>query len=263
LYSKALDRLVQIRVSTRVLRTIDKVGGLDEYLLGEKEARIRELGVSGWWLRWAIMQTPEVRRRFREQRVGFGVPENGLPDEEVATEEGEAQVQGTLDEGGKMRRLKFRVGPRAHLYYSGGRWRRAKPDKGRRFKDILRKSDRTYIEYRDELRRTTLENLEEVLRKLPKKQRLSETEQNTLRQKAMREVDKRAEKLVQNRWQAKALRDSRMNRKKLRKFLRKKRRMMTRAELRDARRRDSREKTGEALMKDAGVESGRMRDERE
>ena len=67
LWSKALNRFVQIRVTARVYKTIDKVGGLDEYLLGEKEARIRGLGESGWFLRWAIMQTTAVKKRFAAQ----------------------------------------------------------------------------------------------------------------------------------------------------------------------------------------------------
>lgn len=58
----------------RVLRTIDKVGGLDEYLLGEKAARIKDLGMGGWALRWRIMKTDTVRERFRRQRVEMGLP---------------------------------------------------------------------------------------------------------------------------------------------------------------------------------------------
>ncbi|KAK4987418.1 hypothetical protein LTR50_004655 [Elasticomyces elasticus] len=73
LFSCALNRKIKVRVSTRVLRTIDKVGGLDEYLLGEKTARIRELGMEGWRLRWMIMQTPAVRKRFNEQRKALGL----------------------------------------------------------------------------------------------------------------------------------------------------------------------------------------------
>ncbi|KAH8590314.1 ribosomal L28 family-domain-containing protein [Bisporella sp. PMI_857] len=74
LWSSALNTFVRIRVTTRVLRTIDKVGGLDEYLLGEKRARIRELGMAGWKLRWRIMQTEAVKRRFAAQRVSLGLP---------------------------------------------------------------------------------------------------------------------------------------------------------------------------------------------
>ena len=73
LWSHALDRFVQMRVSARTLRTIDRVGGLDEYLLGEKAGRIKQLGVSGWWLRWAIMQQPEVKKRLEKERWDLGL----------------------------------------------------------------------------------------------------------------------------------------------------------------------------------------------
>jgi len=62
-----------------VLRTVDNVGGLDEYLLGEKAGRIKELGMGGWKLRWRIMQTEAVKERFRKQRELMGLP----PREEV------------------------------------------------------------------------------------------------------------------------------------------------------------------------------------
>ena len=75
LYSEALGNFVRIRVTTRVLRTVDKVGGLDEYLLGEKKGRIKELGMGGWKLRWRIMQTDVVKERFRKQRLAMGLPE--------------------------------------------------------------------------------------------------------------------------------------------------------------------------------------------
>lgn len=83
LWSLALNRYIQVRVTARALRTIDKVGGLDEYLLGDKPARIKELGLSGWWLRWAIMQTPKVQRRFERERRELGLsstPTEGNPD---------------------------------------------------------------------------------------------------------------------------------------------------------------------------------------
>ncbi|KAK3396889.1 hypothetical protein B0T20DRAFT_414727 [Sordaria brevicollis] len=74
LWSKSLGVFVRTRVTTRVLRTIDKVGGLDEYLLGHKAARVKELGPWGWMLRWRIMQTPEVRNRFYKERKELGLP---------------------------------------------------------------------------------------------------------------------------------------------------------------------------------------------
>lgn len=79
LWSEALGAFVKIRITARVLRTVDKVGGLDEYLLGEKAARLKELGMGGWKLRWRIMQTDKVKERFRLQRQRLGLP----PKEEV------------------------------------------------------------------------------------------------------------------------------------------------------------------------------------
>ena len=77
LWSEALARFVRVKVHARVLRTIDKVGGLDEYLLGEKAMRIKELGMAGWALRWRLMRTEMVRERFRAQRIALGLPEEG------------------------------------------------------------------------------------------------------------------------------------------------------------------------------------------
>ncbi|KAF2760550.1 hypothetical protein EJ05DRAFT_428851, partial [Pseudovirgaria hyperparasitica] len=36
LFSVALNQHIPLKVAARVIRTIDKVGGLDEYLLGDK-----------------------------------------------------------------------------------------------------------------------------------------------------------------------------------------------------------------------------------
>ena len=68
-------------MQARVLRTIDKVGGLDEYLLGNKPARIKELGVEGWRLRWEVMRTPKIRDRIKAERVRLGLPEGGWIEE--------------------------------------------------------------------------------------------------------------------------------------------------------------------------------------
>ncbi|CAK7264379.1 hypothetical protein SEPCBS119000_000969 [Sporothrix epigloea] len=91
LHSESLGIAVRTRVNTRVLRTIDKVGGLDEYLLGSKPARIAELGPWGWRLRWRIMQTPAVKERFRAERVALGLPAEGLYNGGVTLAEIEAQ----------------------------------------------------------------------------------------------------------------------------------------------------------------------------
>ena len=141
---------MQIKVQARVLRTIDKVGGLDEYLLGDKEGRIKELGVTGWWLRWAIMQTPRIRLRFTREREVLGVPETGIEDlleEPETAPEGEAQLASKGQSNSitiitrrsatfrQARLLKFRVDRGAHFVFTSKGWRRAVPDvrvRGRR-----------------------------------------------------------------------------------------------------------------------------------
>ena len=74
LYSKALGTRLKLKVRRRVLRTINKVGGLDEYLLGEKPARIKELGIFGWHLRWKVMMSNAMRERFEKERKALGLP---------------------------------------------------------------------------------------------------------------------------------------------------------------------------------------------
>jgi large subunit ribosomal protein L28 len=98
IWSESLGSFIKVRVTTRVLRTIDKCGGLDEYLLGEKAARIKDLGVGGWKLRWRIMQTEKVKERFRKQReaAGLAPKEEALLDSDgqlVSKEQVEEEVR--------------------------------------------------------------------------------------------------------------------------------------------------------------------------
>lgn len=97
LWSKALKCWVQTRVTTRVLRTVDKVGGLDEYLLGNKPMRIKELGPWGWKLRWRIMQSEAIFQRFTEERVRLGLVPQTRPqfDEETLKEYISAEADST------------------------------------------------------------------------------------------------------------------------------------------------------------------------
>ncbi|KAJ9132296.1 hypothetical protein NKR19_g9352 [Coniochaeta hoffmannii] len=99
LWSESLRAFVQTRVTTRVMRTIDKVGGLDEYLLGGKAARVKELGPWGWRLRWRVMQTPAVKARFAEERRRLGLAELSREVEEVREREEVAALGGGSVEG--------------------------------------------------------------------------------------------------------------------------------------------------------------------
>ncbi|KAK3071805.1 hypothetical protein LTR53_007976 [Teratosphaeriaceae sp. CCFEE 6253] len=136
LYSKALERPVQVRVTTRVLRTIDKLGGLDEYLLGEKEARIRELA------------------RFAAERIALRLSEEQAAEEDAEVAEAQAVIEETseldpeaeapevseplgtdgafqVEQPPGAAPLKFRVGPGKHLILTPTGWRRTRPDPNR------------------------------------------------------------------------------------------------------------------------------------
>ncbi|KAK4236955.1 ribosomal L28 family-domain-containing protein [Achaetomium macrosporum] len=113
LWSASLGVFVKTRVTTRVLRTIDKVGGLDEYLLGRKPQRVKDLGPWGWRLRWRIMQTPAVRERFAKERAALGLPpkeetqlraeaEADLPDGSPAGDALMAETDRMLEEGSEF-----------------------------------------------------------------------------------------------------------------------------------------------------------------
>ncbi|KAI1406839.1 ribosomal L28 family-domain-containing protein [Hypoxylon sp. FL1857] len=87
LWSPSLNAFIRTRLTARVLRTIDLLGGIDEYLLGSKAQRIKDLGPAGWALRWKIMQTPAIRERFARERAALGLPPK---------EEGQASLPGEL-----------------------------------------------------------------------------------------------------------------------------------------------------------------------
>ncbi|KAF2726684.1 hypothetical protein EJ04DRAFT_517697 [Polyplosphaeria fusca] len=78
LYSITLDKKIKLRVTSKVLRIIDREGGLDEYLLKESEKRLKELGPIGWNLRWTLMQTPQVIERFRNEAKELGISQEKI-----------------------------------------------------------------------------------------------------------------------------------------------------------------------------------------
>lgn len=73
LYSIALKKRIKLRITSKVLKTIDREGGLDEYLLKDNERRVKELGPLGWALRWTLMQKPEVITRLRAEAAALGL----------------------------------------------------------------------------------------------------------------------------------------------------------------------------------------------
>lgn len=72
-HSPSLGARIKTRLTLRVLKTIKKEGGLENYLLKSKPARIKELGPGGWNLRWLLMQTRAVQERFNEERLAMGL----------------------------------------------------------------------------------------------------------------------------------------------------------------------------------------------
>lgn len=56
LWSEVLNKDIKIKLTTKVLKTISKEGGIDRYLTKEKSARIKELGPMGWKLRYELLK---------------------------------------------------------------------------------------------------------------------------------------------------------------------------------------------------------------
>ncbi|SSD59463.1 probable 54S ribosomal protein L24, mitochondrial [Saccharomycodes ludwigii] len=59
LWSETLNKIIRIKLTTKVYRTITKEGGIDNYLTKDKSARIKELGPAGWKLRYRILTKKE------------------------------------------------------------------------------------------------------------------------------------------------------------------------------------------------------------
>ncbi|KAM5509586.1 50s ribosomal protein l24 [Fusarium oxysporum f. sp. phaseoli] len=76
----AIQANVKTRLTLRVLKTIRREGGLQEYLLKSKPARIKELGPGGWNLRWLLMQSKDIQKRFNEERIALGMPPKEIED---------------------------------------------------------------------------------------------------------------------------------------------------------------------------------------
>jgi len=64
-----LERRLKLKMTTSVMRTIEKVGGLDAYLMGTTRRRMKELGPRGWELRAKIIQLVRDRERGKHVRM--------------------------------------------------------------------------------------------------------------------------------------------------------------------------------------------------
>ncbi|KAF2107319.1 ribosomal L28 family-domain-containing protein [Lophiotrema nucula] len=87
LYSVVLNKKIKLRVTSKVLSTMDREGGLDEYLLKESEKRAKELGPVGWNLRWLLMQQPSVITKCRAQAKELGIPQEKIDEQWPVTPE--------------------------------------------------------------------------------------------------------------------------------------------------------------------------------
>lgn len=70
LWSEALNKAIQTRVSTRVLKTVTKEGGLDNYLTKDKPARIKTMGLLGWKLRYEILEKKRLQSLPKKEKDG-------------------------------------------------------------------------------------------------------------------------------------------------------------------------------------------------
>lgn len=76
----SLNCRIKTKVSMRVLKTIEKEGGLENYLTKSKPQRIKELGPAGWSLRWLVMQTEQWQAKMNAERVELGLPTREIVD---------------------------------------------------------------------------------------------------------------------------------------------------------------------------------------
>lgn len=69
LWSETLNRDIATRVSTTLLRTVTKEGGIDNYLMKDKPARVKTMGLQGWKLKYDIIKQRELEERSRGSAV--------------------------------------------------------------------------------------------------------------------------------------------------------------------------------------------------
>lgn len=100
LWSEALGKMVKMRLTARVLKTITKEGGLDQYVTKDKAARVKELGLFGWRLKYDVLRAQETRPVTYEVVEGERVYYRGLyMGEEVKVTIGKRKILERLLEG--------------------------------------------------------------------------------------------------------------------------------------------------------------------
>lgn len=102
LWSPSLNMFIRTRLTAHVLKTIDRLGGIDEYLLGTKQRRIKELGPAGWRLRWKVMQSAPVQEKWAREREALGLPPKGPAVDDLGlapSPEDMAEIDAMLERG--------------------------------------------------------------------------------------------------------------------------------------------------------------------
>ena len=69
IWSETLERRIKLKMVTSVMRTIEKVGGLDSYLTCTTRRRMKELGPRGWELRAMVIKLMRERERGKYVRM--------------------------------------------------------------------------------------------------------------------------------------------------------------------------------------------------
>ncbi|CCD26640.1 mitochondrial 54S ribosomal protein bL28m NDAI_0I00710 [Naumovozyma dairenensis CBS 421] len=86
LWSETLGRNISIKLTTKVLKTISKEGGIDNYLIKDKSARIKELGPTGWKLRYLVLKKKELDEIEARQLENKIVKDDGTETQFYSTE---------------------------------------------------------------------------------------------------------------------------------------------------------------------------------
>ncbi|OEJ85554.1 54S ribosomal protein L24, mitochondrial [Hanseniaspora osmophila] len=83
LWSESLNKFVNVKMTGKVYRTIIKDGGIDMYLTKTSSARVKELGPTGWKLRYLVLKYKNLKERLANNVV------------ETILEDGNANSSGT------------------------------------------------------------------------------------------------------------------------------------------------------------------------